>query len=121
MRYGSFSTTVRNLASMKWYNNYKVDKNGIISGESKGEYGNHAIVVYGYTPEGFWCQNSWGKTWGKGGRFFVPNSIKFNEARGVIDWNGSDDLKEPNPNGIFNLLYKGLNAFVNFIQKLFKK
>jgi C1A family cysteine protease len=109
------------LASMKWYRNYKVDKNGIISGEGKGDYGYHAIMIYGYTPDGFWCQNSWGTNWGKEGRFFVPNNIKFVEARGFVDWNGSDELKEPNPNGILNLLYKALNAVANLVRKLIKK
>lgn len=109
------------LASMKWYNNYTVGRDGMLSGDSKGEYGNHAIVIYGYTPDGFWCQNSWGKSWGKGGRFFVPNSIKFNEARGFVDWNGTDKLKEPNQDGILNILYKCLNAIVNFISKLINK
>lgn len=109
------------LASIKWFDNYKVDRNGILSGKSNGDYDNHAIVIYGYTSDGFWCQNSWGKSWGKEGRFFVPNGIKFNEARCLVDWNGSDELKEPNPNSIVNLLYKGFNLIVNFIRKLIKK
>lgn len=109
------------LGSIKWYNTFKVDANGVLTGEQKGSYGYHAVMVYGYTEDGFWCQNSWGKNWGKNGRFFVPNNIKFREARGFVDWNGSDELKEPNPNGIFNLLYKCLNAIINFFEKMFKK
>ncbi|MEQ8821372.1 MAG: C1 family peptidase [Sumerlaeia bacterium] len=29
--------------------------------------GAHAYVIVGYTSEGFWIQNSWGKAWGGGG------------------------------------------------------
>ena len=109
------------LASLKWYNSWNISKDGQITGDSRGKFGYHAVVIYGYDKDGFWCQNSWGKSWGKSGKFFVPNSIKFAEARGIVDWNGTDELKEPNPDGLLNLLYKGLNAFVNLIKKLIKK
>jgi pimeloyl-ACP methyl ester carboxylesterase len=29
--------------------------------------GGHAFAIVGYNSEGFWIQNSWGKSWGKGG------------------------------------------------------
>ena len=109
------------LASIKWYDTFTVANDGTLVGEQKGSYGYHAIVIYGYTKDGFWCQNSWGTGWGKKGRFFLPNSIKVREARGFVDWNGSDELKEPSTNGIWNLIYKGLNAIVNFIRKLIEK
>ena len=109
------------LASIRWYHNYKVTKDGVLSGEEKGSYGNHAIVIYGYTADGFWCQNSWGSSWGKEGRFFLPNRVKIKEARGFVDWNGTDELKEPSTNGIWNLLYKGLNAIINIFAKWFNK
>lgn len=109
------------LGAIRWYDNFSIDKDGKVVGEEKGDYGNHAIVIYGYTKDGFWCQNSWGKNWGKEGRFFLPNSIKIREARGFVDWNGSDELKEPNPNSLTILLYKGFNAIVNLFRKLFIK
>lgn len=112
------------LASMKWYNNYKTDKNGVLYGDQSGSYNYHAIMVYGYTPEGFWCQNSWGKTWGKGGKFFVPNNIKFNEARGFVDCDGCgthDDIHVPKRNWLFDIFYKGINVLVNIVYKLIYK
>ena len=110
------------LASLKWYNNYSVDKNGVLYRSKLGPkgYGYHAVVIYGYTKDGFWCQNSWGSWWGLGGKFFVPNDIKFQEVRGIVDWNGIAELKEPNPEGFLDLLYKGFNAVVNFFIKIFK-
>ena len=109
------------LAAVKWYNNYKVADDGTLVGEQKGAYGGHAIVIYGYTKDGFWCQNSWGENWGKDGRFFLPNTIKISEARGFVDWNGSDELREPSTDGLLNLLYKGFNAIINFIRKFIEK
>lgn len=29
--------------------------------------GKHAFAIVGYTRKGFWIQNSWGKSWGRGG------------------------------------------------------
>jgi C1A family cysteine protease len=109
------------LGAIRWYDNFSIDKDGKVVGEQKGDYGNHAIVIYGYTEEGFWCQNSWGTDWGKEGRFFLPNSVKIREARGLVDWNGTDELKEPNTNGIWNLIYKGINAIINLFTRLFNK
>ena len=109
------------LASIRWYDTFKVFKNGTLTGDQVGNYGNHAIVIYGYTPEGFLCQNSWGTIWGNAGRFILPYHVKVREARGFMDWNGTDELKEPSTGGIWNLIYKGLNAIVNFIRKLIEK
>lgn len=112
------------LASLKWYDTFKVGIDGTLKGEEKGDYGYHAIMIYGYTPEGFWCQNSWGKLWGKGGKFFVPNSIKFREARGFVDCAGCahhDDIYVPKRNKFFDILYKCINIFVNFFTKIFSK
>lgn len=32
----------------------------------------HAVALVGYTPQGFIVQNSWGKSWGKGGFAMLP-------------------------------------------------
>lgn len=44
----------------------KVGAKGVIAFES-GIIGGHAFAVVGYDRQGFWLQNSWGPTWGKGG------------------------------------------------------
>lgn len=109
------------LAAIKWYKTYRVNADGFLVGEQKGDYGGHAIVVYGYNKDGFLCQNSWGKSWGKEGKFILPYSIKFTEARGIVDWNGTDELKEPSTDGIWNAIYKLLNGLVNLIYKFINK
>ena len=40
--------------------------------KSNNTYGAHAFVLVGYNKEGFWIQNSWGKTWGKKGLALWP-------------------------------------------------
>ena len=109
------------LASIKWYKTYKVDTKGFLVGENNGDYGGHAVMVYGYNKDGFLCQNSWGKPWGKGGRFILPYNIKFTEARGMVDWNGTDELKEPSTSGFWNIIYKLFNGLVNIVYKLMNK
>ncbi len=109
------------LASMKWYSTYHANMDGVLDADKSGSSGYHAIMIYGYTPDGFWCQNSYGRSWGKGGRFFVPNSLGFREAIGIVDWNGTDKLKEPNTDGIKNTLYKLFNSIINFIRSLVTK
>ena len=109
------------LASIKWYKDYKVNKSGILEGSHTGSYGYHAVMVYGYNKDGFLCQNSWGASWGNSGRFILPYNIKFVEARGLVDWNGEDDLKKPKVDGFFNTIYKIFNLLVNFVYKLINK
>lgn len=109
------------LASIKWYETYRVNFDGFLVGTQKGDHSGHAVMVYGYNKDGFLCQNSWGKSWGKSGKFILPYNIKFTEARGIVDWNGTDELKEPSTGGFLNILYKMFNGLVNIIYKLFNK
>lgn len=109
------------LAAIKWYKTYRVNSDGFLVGEHKGDYGGHAVVVYGYNKDGFLCQNSWGSAWGKKGTFILPYDIKFTEARGIVDWNGTDELKEPSTGGILNIIYKLFNGLVNLVYKLTNK
>lgn len=43
-----------------------IGSNGKITKSDK-ILGGHAFAIVGYDAEGFWIQNSWGPTWGKGG------------------------------------------------------
>ena len=105
------------LASIKWYKNYKIDSNGVLYGEETGDYGGHAIVVYGYNETGFLCQNSWGKNWAEDGRFIFPYTKSFKDARGIVDYNPSDDIKVPTRNKFIDIVYKVINFFLNLFKK----
>jgi len=53
-----------------WY--YGTPLSGIIPNVDKtnpfiAPWGGHAFVIVGYDTDGFWLQNSWGTSWGKGG------------------------------------------------------
>lgn len=107
------------IISVKWYNDYKV-KNGILTGGKSKDYGYHALVCYGYNEQGFLIQNSWGKSWGKGGRFILPYDIKIREARGLIDLENDEYLPPKEHGEVIDILYKLLNTLINFVTKLIK-
>ena len=103
------------LGSIKWYDTFKVNNRGVLQGDRKGDYGYHAIMIYGWNEQGLLCQNSWGTRWGDKGRFILPYDIPVAEAKGIVD---ADDgtLVKPTRNGILDIVYK----IVNFILNLFK-
>jgi C1A family cysteine protease len=103
------------LASIKWYDSYKPDKNGILSTIKKGDSGYHAIMIYGWDKTGFKCQNSWGTHWGKDGRFISPYEIKIAEARCFVD---EVDTKViiPKRNAVFDFFYNLANFFINLFK-----
>ena len=67
------------LASVKWYDKYSFN-NGVISMDQNSDYGYHAIMISGWNEQGWLCQNSWGKTWNKDGRFIYSFGDKLEEA-----------------------------------------
>ena len=103
------------LASVKWYDDTKV-KNGKMVSSYEGDYGYHAIVLYGWNEEGFLMQNSWGKTWGNGGRAILPYDYKIREAKGIVDA-ANDDIVVPPSNTILDFIYKIINFFANLFRK----
>lgn len=105
------------LVSIKWFDDYKVDKDGALQSSQKGDYGYHAVMVYGWNAGGWLCQNSWGKSWGTNGRFLFPYKYGFVEARGMIDMVNEDtDIIKPNSEGFMSVIYK----IINFIANIFK-
>ena len=103
------------LASINWYDSYNPNKDGILSTVKLGNSGYHAIMIYGWDKTGFKCQNSWGRFWGKNGRFIAPYEIKIEEARCFIDEETSDIII-PKRNEILDLFYKFINIILNFFK-----
>lgn len=109
------------LASIKWYNSYSVDSDGVIVNSQLGGYTYHAVMVYGWNERGFLCQNSWGVQWGDRGRFTLPYEIEFYEAKALIDDSidiDETDVKIPERNSFLDVIYKTINFIVNFLRKL---
>lgn len=102
------------LCSIKWYDTFKC-KDGVLTGEQKGDYGYHAVMIYGWNEKGLLCQNSWGKLWGDGGRFILPYSIPVAEAKGLVD-EVDDSIIAPKRNAFLDIIYK----IINFILNIFK-
>lgn len=105
------------LASIKWYDNFSLDKNNTLQGEQKGIYGYHAVAIIGWSKTGFICQNSWGKEWGNSGYFTLPFPISPAECFGLVDDDTIGDIKQPKRNAFLDVLYK----IVNFILGIFNK
>lgn len=105
------------LASVKWYDTFKYT-DGLLVGEQKGDYGYHAIMIYGWNETGFLCQNSWGISWGNKGRFILPYGIPVAEAKGLVDAVSDDsDFIKPKRNTILDIIYKLINIISNFFKK----
>lgn len=72
--------------SVKWYENYWLTINNELHFDEKSEpSGCHCMVIYGWNKEGWLFQNSWGNTWGDGGRAVYPYDATIREAWGVED------------------------------------
>lgn len=72
--------------SVKWYENYWLTVNNELHFDEKSEpSGCHCMVIYGWNKEGWLFQNSWGNTWGDGGRAVYPYNATIREAWGVED------------------------------------
>jgi len=54
------------VASAKVHKGWNSPDNGRIEHHEK-QTGGHAFIIVGYNDEGFWIQNSWGKSWGDNG------------------------------------------------------
>ena len=109
------------LGAIKWYDDFKPNSKGILKGEQTGNYGYHAIMIYGWNEIGFLCQNSWGSSWGKNGRFTLPYCIPIAEAKALIDAKidiDAADVKIPKTNKVLKILYKIFNEIINFFKKI---
>ena len=109
------------LASIKWYDNFKLLPNGVIEFDETSNHGGHAIMVYGWNKDGWLCQNSWGKTWGKDGTFVQKYNPGFREVWSFVDAKNSDIIAPANNNKWINCLAKIWNYIVNLVQSFGRK
>ena len=104
------------LASIKWYNNFKLLPNNVIEFDNTSSSGGHAVMVYGWNKDGWLCQNSWGKDWNKNGTFIQKYDPGFREVWSFVDAKNSDIIAPAN-----NKWKRWLVKLFNFILNLFRK
>lgn len=104
------------LMAVEWYSDCKVCKDGTIDFDITSDVGYHAVMAYGFNEKGWLCQNSWGKSWGDGGRFILPYEHGFIEAWSFVDAENSD-IYRPKRNAILDVIYKILNYAINLFGK----
>lgn len=107
------------LGAVYWRDNYKLTPSNVIIFDKRSNGGGHAIMIYGWTEEGWLIQNSWGTDFGDNGRFILPFSYGLLEARALVDHENEDDvtLFKPRNNKILNIFYKIGNFFANLFYK----
>lgn len=112
------------LGAIKWYDNFVPNSQGLLKGEQTGNYGYHAIMIYGWNKDGFLCQNSWGTAWGNKGRFILPWSVPVAEAKALIDSSVDidvADVKIPQKSSRLKIVYNFINLIINFLKKIVEK
>lgn len=107
------------LTSIKWYSGNTVNKKTGLLTKGEGYEGLHSIMIYGWNEEGWICQNSWGKTWGKKGNFILPFNYGIYVAYSFIKSEEKEDIKIPTKNKFSNFIYKCINWIINLVVDLF--
>lgn len=113
------------IVAVKWQKDMKYKDGKFYTEFPKQKPSGHAMVLYGWTPEGWLIQNSWGAKWGNNGTAIWPYEYKIREKFAIIDEDNTP-LKIDKPHSsksktnficvkIFNFLnmiwYKLNNAF----------
>ena len=110
------------LTSIAWYSKNTCDRTTGILTKSGNFDGYHAIVIYGWDKDGWLCQNSWGRYWGKLGTFKISFDYGINTAFSLIKAEADDGTIDiPVQKDIIRILYKVFNFFMNIGADLFRK
>lgn len=103
------------LMSIRWYEDYTLDENSVVYFNTDSPSGCHAIMVYGFNSIGWLCQNSWGKSWGNGGRFILPFEYGYVEAWSFVDAE-NNDVHKPKRNVFLDVFYNLINSIINLFK-----
>ena len=101
--------------AIQWKKQAKV-KDGVLTFNSKENAGGHCMVIYGWDSRGWKFQNSWGKSWGEGGRAVLPYDMKIREAYSIIDeLVGDIEINKPHKDaGFWEKLFVKVVNYINF-------
>lgn len=104
------------LVNMPIHKKYSV-KTGVYEPESDEITGSHAVVIVGWSENGWTVQNSWGTGWGLKGRFILPFGFKFNEVWGVTDTITGEEIKKPYSGKLIGFIARLINVIINFFRE----
>ena len=79
------------------------------------------VKTLGWDERGWKVQNSWGEDWGLNGKFILPYTMNFTEARGIEDYDNrldeeDDPIKEPSLVATLKIVYMIINKILNFFK-----
>ena len=104
------------LSSIDWYSQNKVVDGILIRAGEKD--GGHAIMLYGWNEQGWLMQNSWGKSWGKGGCCILPYDYPLTGTYSFVPASSMDtDIIIPSPNKVTDVIFAIINAILNLFVK----
>lgn len=105
------------IVSMNTYKNYTLEGDSKVYTIHKNstKSGRHCVMIYGWNSEGWLVQNSWGRNWGRYGRFVIPYSFKLNEAWGVVDDIVNDDIVKPKANKFIAFCNRSWRFVVGYV------
>ena len=116
------------IFAMKWFEDIKIENGVMITNEViSNKTGGHCMVIYGWNTKGWLVQNSWGKNWGKNGRFTLPYNVSRKETWGIIDAKSDSSLILEKPFkskvGAFfaKVIHKVISWGYNLVAKLKEK
>lgn len=108
------------IITVKMYSNARL-VDDIYTWDANDSYGYHCMLCYGYDERGWLIQNSWGRTYGKDGRFVLPYDFELIEAWGVTDNIDDPIVIKKRTTPITNFFYKFYNKLINLFLKLKNK
>ena len=105
------------LMSVQWYKSFKFDDKYKINFNKEKPIGCHAIVVYGWDKDSWYCQNSWGKLWGDKGRFKLGKDDDCIREIFGISKNNEDINVPTNDIKLLDFIFKLINKILNLFKR----
>jgi hypothetical protein len=88
-----------------------MNENYIINITNGSSVGGHAILLYGWTKDGWLMQNSWGKSWGNNGTAILPYAYGIDESYTISQV--EEDISKPKYYQWKKLMQKLIDIFKN--------